>query len=73
MVIPRLIMLGALSGSCAGSLAEPRTQDPEPSPASLPLLIRDVRVITMTGEQVLTGRSVLVGSGRIEAIGGSEL
>lgn len=69
----RLALLTALSGSCAGSLAEPRTQDPEPSPASVPLLIRDVQVITMTGEQVLPGRSVLIASGRIETIGGNEL
>jgi imidazolonepropionase-like amidohydrolase len=39
----------------------------------VPLLIRDVQLITMTEELVLSGRSVLIGNGVIEAIGGSEL
>ena len=73
MAPPRLILLAALSGSCAGSLSEPGPQDPGASPASRPLLIRDVQLITMTGEQVLSGRSVRIGNGIIEAIGGSEL
>lgn len=73
MVISRLALLAALSGSCAGSPAEPRPRDPEASPASVPLLIRDVQAISMTGEPVLPGRSVLIRNGRIEAIGGSEL
>jgi len=73
MVTSRLALLAVLSGSCAGSPAEPRTRDPEASPASVPLLLRDVQVISMTGGQVLSGRSVLVGNGRIAAIGGSEL
>jgi imidazolonepropionase-like amidohydrolase len=73
MVTSRLALLAALSGSCAGSPAEPRTRDPEASPASVPLLIRDVQVISMTAEQVLPDRSVLIGNGRIEAIGGPEL
>ncbi|HSE50931.1 MAG TPA: amidohydrolase family protein [Gemmatimonadales bacterium] len=73
MVTSRLALLAALSGSCGGSPAEPGPPDPPASGASVPLLIRDVQLITMTGEQVLSGRSVLVGSGVIEAIGGSEL
>ena len=73
MVISRLALLVAVSGSCGGSPAEPGLPDPPASPASVPLLIRDVHLITMTGEQVLSGRSVLVGNGVIEAIGGSEL
>jgi imidazolonepropionase-like amidohydrolase len=73
MVISRLAVLAAVSGSCGGSPAEPGPPDPPASPASVPLLIRDVQLITMTGEQVLSGRSVLIGNGVIEAIGGSEL
>ena len=73
MVVSRLVLLAALSGSCAGSPAGPNPPDPPASPASVPLLIRDVQLITMTGEQVLSGRSVLIANGSIAAIGGSEL
>ena len=73
MVFPRLALLAALSGSCAGSPAGPNPPDPAASPASVPLLIRDVELITMTGEQVLSGRSVLIANGKIETIGGNEL
>ena len=73
MVISRLTLLAALSGSCGGSPAEPGRPDPPATPASVPLLIRNVQIITMTGEPVLSGRSVLIGNGTIEAIGSSEL
>lgn len=69
----RWILLSALAGSCAGSPAEPRPPDPPASPASVALLFRNVQVITMTGEQVLSGRSVVIRNGMVEAIGGSEL
>jgi imidazolonepropionase-like amidohydrolase len=73
MALSRLALLATLSGSCAGSLAEPGPPDPPASPASVPLLIRNVQLVPMTGEPVLPARSVLIRNGTVEAIGGSEL
>ena len=65
----RLLLLTALAGSCAGTPGEPGPPDPPASPASVPLVIENVNLITMTGDQVLPGRTVVVENGKISVIG----
>lgn len=71
MPVARLALLTALAGSCAGLTGESPSPDPPASAASVPLVFENVRVITMTGDQVLSGRTVVVRDGKVEAIGES--
>ena len=47
----------------------PAVPDPPASPASVPLVIENVNVVTMTSDAILAGRTVVVANGRITAIG----
>src|SRR6185503_4878637 len=58
---------------CAGLSEQSGLPDPPASPASVPLVLANVRVIPMTGDQVLSGRTVVIRAGRVEAIGESGL
>lgn len=73
MPASRLALLAALAGSCGILPGESEPPDPPASPASLPLVFENVHVIGMTGEQVLSGRTVVIRDGRVEAIGESGL
>ena len=65
-----LLLVGALC-SCSGTPQDPGTQppDPEPSPAAVPLVIENVRVIGMVTEAIQPQRTVVIQNGRITAIG----
>ena len=65
----RRVLFVALAGSCAGTPEEPGPPDPPASPASRPLVLQDVNLITMTGDQVLPGRTVVIQNGVVETIG----
>jgi len=67
----RLALLAALAGSCAGLPGESGPPDPPASPASIPLVIENVQIITMTGGPVLSGRTVVIRNGTVDAIGES--
>src|SRR5262245_31246383 len=64
----RTALLVILAGSCAGTPGEPGPPDPPASPATRPLVIQNVNVITMTGSQVLPGRTVVIQNGIIETL-----
>ena len=65
----RALLLGVLS--CGGMPQDPGQQPPDPdaSPATVPLVIEDVRVIGMVTDAVESGRTVVIQNGRITAIG----
>jgi len=72
MPASRLALISALALSCAGLPGESEPPDPAATPASIPLVIANVLVITMTGP-VLPGRTVVIRDGKVEAIGESGL
>jgi imidazolonepropionase-like amidohydrolase len=61
----------AATCSCGGLPQDPERSFPDPpaSPASVPLVIEDVRLLSMETEAVVPGRTVVVEQGRITAIG----
>lgn len=71
----RLALSAVLAGSCGGLPPDPgsASHDPPSSPASVPLVLDDVRVLTMLGDSVSSGRTVVIVDGRVEAIGDREV
>jgi imidazolonepropionase-like amidohydrolase len=69
----RLLLPLALAGSCAGLPQEPVPPDPVASRASVPLVLENVRVVSMTSEAILADRTVIIRDGKVEAIGDASL
>lgn len=69
--LERLVSIGALAAGACGELQTPGPAVPDPpaSPASVPLVVQDVRVIDMQGDLGLDRRTVVIAAGRIQAIG----
>lgn len=72
LVAGAAVLVTSLAALCGDGVAPVTSRtDPPASPASVPLVFEHVSVIDMTGDRVLTDRTVVVADGRVVELTGS--